>query len=82
MKCIKAIKENKNKIGDIVRIGDVEADEKVRTGYWEYVSKSKWKEFLKPKEEDVKISNEIEKPLKKNHKTKESDKKTKNLKKK
>jgi hypothetical protein len=82
MKCIKAIKENKYKIGEIIRIGDIEAEERVETGYWEYVPKSQWKEFLKPKEEDVKISNKTEKPLKKNHKTNETDKKTKNLKKK
>jgi hypothetical protein len=44
MKCIKAVKSLKNyEIGDVVRINNVEAEEKVRTGYWQYASKSEWK---------------------------------------
>ena len=44
MKCIKAIKDSKSyKVGDIVRVKDVEANEKVITGYFTYVPKSEWK---------------------------------------
>jgi hypothetical protein len=44
MKCLKAIKNSKNyNIGDIIRVKDVEANEKVLTGYYTYVSKSEWK---------------------------------------
>ena len=44
MKCIKSIKTLKNtEIGEILRIDDVEAESKVKTGYWSYISKSEWK---------------------------------------
>jgi hypothetical protein len=44
MKCIKSIKPTKNtEIGQIVRIDDVEAESKVKTGYWSYISKTEWK---------------------------------------
>jgi hypothetical protein len=44
MKCIKSIKTLKNtEIGEISRIDDVEAESKVKTGYWSYISKSEWK---------------------------------------
>jgi hypothetical protein len=44
MKCIKSIKPTKNtEVGQIVRIDDVEAESKVRTGYWSYISKTEWK---------------------------------------
>ena len=44
MKCIKSIKPTKNtEVGQIVRIDDIEAESKVRTGYWAYVAKSEWK---------------------------------------
>lgn len=44
MKCIKSIKALKNtEIGEILRIDDVEAESKVRTGYWSYISKTEWK---------------------------------------
>lgn len=82
MKCIKAVKESKHKVGEIIRISNVDAEERIKTGYWEYVSKSQWKEYKNPKEVEVKTSNETGKPLKKNQKTKETDKKSKNLKKK
>jgi hypothetical protein len=57
MKCIKAIKSQKTaEIGNIARINDVDAELRVRTGYWKYISKSEWKnkinenaETLKPK---------------------------------
>ena len=44
MKCIKSIKALKNtESGEILRIDDVEAESKVKTGYWSYISKSEWK---------------------------------------
>jgi hypothetical protein len=44
MKCIKSIKTLKNtEIGEILRIDDVEAESKVKTGYWSYISKTEWK---------------------------------------
>ena len=49
MKCIKAVKPLKNtEVGTINRINDVEAEAKVLTGYWKYISKSEWKAVVKP----------------------------------
>lgn len=48
MKCIKAIKETKHiKVGQISRVTDQEADEKVDTKYWKFVPKSEWKSTKK-----------------------------------
>lgn len=48
MKCIQAIRETKYaKVGDIKRVSDVEANEKVDTKYWKFVSKSEWKNTRK-----------------------------------
>ena len=48
MKCIKAIKETKHvKVGQINRVTDQEADEKVATKYWKFVPKSEWKSTKK-----------------------------------
>lgn len=44
MKCIKAVKDSKSyKKGDIRRVSDKEADEKVASGYYVFISKSEWK---------------------------------------
>jgi hypothetical protein len=44
MKCIQAIRETKYaKVGDIKRVSDAEANEKVDTKYWKFVPKSEWK---------------------------------------
>ena len=44
MKCIQAIKETKHyKVGDIRRVSESEAEEKVNTKYWKFVPKSEWK---------------------------------------
>jgi hypothetical protein len=44
MKCIQAIKDNNTyKKGYITRVENKEADLKVSTGYWNFVSKSLWK---------------------------------------
>lgn len=45
MKCIKAIKATKySAVGDIKRVTEAEANEKVDTGYWKFVPKMEWKE--------------------------------------
>ena len=44
MKCIQAIRETKySKVGDIKRVTDQEANEKVDTKYWKFIPKSEWK---------------------------------------
>jgi hypothetical protein len=44
MKCIQAIRETKHtNVGDIKRVSDLEANEKVDTKYWKFVPKSAWK---------------------------------------
>lgn len=49
MKCVKAIKSSKNvEVGTVIRIGDTDADAKVKTGYWAYAPKSEWKAQKNP----------------------------------
>jgi DNA-binding transcriptional MerR regulator len=44
MKCIKCIKVAKGyQLDEIRRIADIDADEKVKGGYWKFVPKSEWK---------------------------------------
>ena len=44
MKCIQATRETKSsKVGDVKRVSDLEANEKVDTKYWKFISKSEWK---------------------------------------
>jgi hypothetical protein len=44
MKCIIAVKSTKNmEVGTIKRVDDLEAEEKVRVGFFNYISKSEWK---------------------------------------
>ena len=48
MKCIKSIKPTKNtEVGVIVRIDDIEAETKVKTGYCTYAPKSEYKALKK-----------------------------------
>jgi len=59
MKCIKAIKASKTiEVGTIQRVDDVEAEARVKSNYWIYISKSEWK-ATQPKEEP-----KVEKPVK------------------
>jgi phosphoserine aminotransferase len=60
MKCIKAIRATKySEVGDIKRVTDLEANEKVDTGYWAFVAKSEWKlATRKSKAEVVAVVNE------------------------
>jgi DNA-binding transcriptional MerR regulator len=76
MKCIKCIKVAKGyNLDEIRRIDDIDADEKVKGGYWKFVPKSEWKVATrKPKVVEVVVeqSNEElsieEKKLKRNKK--------------
>jgi hypothetical protein len=44
MKCIKCIKVAKGyDLDEVRRINDIDADEKVKGGYWKFVPKSEWK---------------------------------------
>ncbi len=82
MKTIKTIRELKNqKIGDISRVTDKDADEKVMSGYFMYVPKSEWKQIVRQKVEVSETSKENTKTLKKTQRNSETDKKSKNLKK-
>ena len=48
MKCIKCIRVAKGyEIDEIRRISDIDADEKVKGGYWKFIPKSEWKGTLK-----------------------------------
>ena len=44
MKCIQAIRAGKySDLGDIKRVDDIDAQEKVTSGYWKFIPKSDWK---------------------------------------
>lgn len=77
MKCIKVVKEAKSyTLGEIRRVADIEADERVKTGIWKFVPKSEWKEATRKPKNEV-VSDEIEKvkvPSKKQLKKQKSDK--------
>jgi hypothetical protein len=48
MKCIKCIRVAKGyEIDEIRRISDIDADDKVKGGYWKFIPKSEWKGTLK-----------------------------------
>jgi hypothetical protein len=55
MKCIKVIKQTKSyELGEIRRMDDLEAESKVKTGYWAFCPKSEWKLVTrKPKKVEV-----------------------------
>ena len=75
MKCVKSVRETKSsKIGDIVRISNNDANEKVSTGYWMYVPKKEWKEYSRK-------SNETSKETSKTIELKEKNKKEKKVRK-
>jgi hypothetical protein len=66
MKCIQATKDNNSyKKGYIARVEDKEADLKVSTGSWNFVSKSLWKSEKKGEVSEVVVE---EKPKKKKSK--------------
>ena len=55
MKCIKAIKSSKKiEAGTIKRVDDVEAEARVKSNYWQYISKTEYK-AAQPKVEELKV---------------------------
>jgi hypothetical protein len=45
MKCIKSVKQTKQiSLGEIIRVTDEDAIEKVKGGFWVYAPKSEWKQ--------------------------------------
>lgn len=77
MKSIKAIKDGKySTVGQIDRVKDKEADQKVSTGYWDYINKTEWKQSTrKSKEETVTEDTKSKESKKVTNKKKQSDKK-------
>lgn len=63
MKCIKCIKVAKGyELDEIRRIDDVEAEERVKGGYWKFIPKSEWKlATRKPKTEEIVSTETVEK---------------------
>ena len=48
MKCIKAIKETKHyKLGEIRRTNDEDAEQKVKSGVFQYIGKEEWKKEVR-----------------------------------
>lgn len=64
MKCIKCIKVAKGyELDEIRRVSDIDADERVKGGYWKFIPKSEWRGTLKRavvKNDTVVSSNESE----------------------
>ena len=80
MKCIKCIRVAKGyELDEVRRIADIDADEKVKGGYWKFVPKSEWKAVTrKVKVNEVVNSNEPTEELsieEKKLKRKKNDKK-------
>jgi hypothetical protein len=62
MKCIKVIKQSKSyELGEIRRMDDLEAEAKVKTGYWAFCPKSEWKLIArKPKKVEAVVESQAE----------------------
>ncbi len=55
MKCIQAVKASKySEIGEIRRVDNIDAQEKVTGGYWKFIPKSEWKLATRKQKEEVK----------------------------
>lgn len=78
MKCIKSVRTSKNvEVGTINRINDVDAELKVKSGYWMYVPKSEYKKTnvtLKPVNIEVKVEKTISEKQRESKKNKKSSK--------
>ena len=66
MKCIKCIKVAKGyELDEIRRVSDIDAEERVKGGYWKFISKSEWKlATRKTKVEPIVESTEVAEPVK------------------
>ena len=66
MKCIKAIKQTKTySLGEIRRVDNQDADEKVKSGVWMFIPKSEWKlATRKPKNDQAtdQATDQVERP--------------------
>ena len=62
MKSIKVIKQSKSyELGEIRRMDDLEAEAKVKTGYWAFCPKSEWKLITrKPKKVEAVVESQAE----------------------
>ncbi len=59
MKCIKSIKATKNtEVGVFMRTNEIEAENKVKTGYWAYAPKTDYKMWKKGGNVEVSQSTE------------------------
>lgn len=57
MKCIKCIKVAKGyDLDEVRRMDDIDADEKVKGGYWKFVPKSEWKAVTRKVKVNVVVS--------------------------
>lgn len=62
MKCVEAIKPTKHiEVGEIKRVGDIEAESMVESGYWKYTPKSGYKKTVGTKEAIIIESSNSEK---------------------
>ena len=79
MKCIKCIKVAKGyELDEIRRMDDIDADEKVKGGYWKFVPKSEWKAVTRKVKVNVVVSEQPTEELsieEKKLKRKKNDKK-------
>jgi hypothetical protein len=79
MKCIKCIKVAKGyELDEIRRITNIDADEKVKGGYWKFVPKSEWKAVTRKVKVNVVVSEQPTEELsieEKKLKRKKNDKK-------
>ena len=71
MKCIKCIKVAKGyELDEIRRVSDIDADEKVKGGYWKFIPKSEWKlATRKPKNDQA--TDQATQPIEKTKKKKQ-----------
>jgi hypothetical protein len=59
MKCIKAIKDSyQGKLGEVKRLSDNEAEEKVKLGLWKYIPKDEYRKAIRPENYKLIIKNE------------------------
>jgi hypothetical protein len=79
MKCIKCIKVAKGyDLDEVRRMDDIDANEKVKTGYWKFVPKSEWKAVTRKVKVNVVVSEQPTEELsieEKKLKRKKNDKK-------
>lgn len=78
MKCIKCIKVAKGyDLDEVRRMDDIDANEKVKTGYWKFVPKSEWRVSKgKGKKEELTnvVTEEVETTIKETKTKKEKSK--------